>query len=254
MSFVNKIILITGASSGIGAHAAISLAQKGAHIVLVDRNNDRLRQVHERIVNDNLPTPLSIVADVTTDAERIIRETIEHFNKLDVLINNAGIFLRSNIVNIDMADFDRIMCTNFRSAVEMTKLAVPHLEKTKGNILNVSSIAGIRMRRDSFVYGISKAAVNHLTKSCALDLAPKGIRVNAINPAAVRTSLYENNEGLTSQQANVYFEKFKHLYPAGRIGEVTDTTAAIEFLISDSASFLTGVLLAVDGGCMLAGQ
>lgn len=254
MSFVNKVILISGASSGIGAHAAVSLAKKGASVVIVDRNKERLHQVSDRIKNDGSPDPFAIVADVTTDAERIITEAIEHFGKLDVLINNAGVFIRGNITTVDMADWDRVMNTNLRSVVQMTKLAVPHLEKTKGNILNVSSIAGIRMRPDSYVYGISKAAVNHLTKACALDLAPKGIRVNAINPAAVRTTLYEHNEGITPERAVQYFEKFKHTYPAGRVGEVTDTTAAIEFLIADSASFFTGVLLTVDGGAMLAGQ
>lgn len=254
MSFANKVILITGASSGIGAHAAVTLAKKGASVVLVDLNAERLKEVHEQIKSNGCHDPLTIVADVTTDAERIIRETIEHFGKLNVLINNAGVFLRGNIMNTDMADFDRVMNVNVRGAVQMIKSAVPHLEKTKGNILNVSSISGIRMRRDSYVYGISKAALNHLTKSCALDLAPNGIRVNAINPACVRTTLYENNEGITSEQADQFFEKFKKTYPAGRAGEVTDTTSAIEFLISDSASFFTGVLFTVDGGAILAGQ
>lgn len=195
-----------------------------------------------------------IVADVTTDAEHIIDETIKHFGKLNVLINNAGVFIRGNITNVDMTDFNRVMNTNLRSTVQMIELAVPHLEKTNGNILNVSSITGIRRRRDPYVYGISKAAINHLTKSCAVDLASKGIRVNAINPGCIRTTLYENNEGITSNQANEFSEKFKQTYPLGRAGETTDTTSAIEFLISDSATFITGVLFVVDGGAMLAGQ
>lgn len=140
MSFTNKVILITGASSGIGADAAIHLAKKGASIALVGRNEQRANEVSEKIKNSGAPTPLVIVADVTKDASRIIADTIAHFGKLDVLINNAGIVKRNTIENVDLADFDRVMNTNVRSVIELTKFAVPHLEKTKGNVLNVSSI------------------------------------------------------------------------------------------------------------------
>lgn len=245
MSFANKVILITGAGSGIGAHVGLHLAKKGAAVALVDRHGDLLNKLSEQIRASCAPNPLVIVADVTTDAERIIQETVTHFGKLNVLINNAGIFLRSSIDSIDLREYDRIMNTNVRSVIELSKLAVPHLEKTGGNILNVSSISGLRMRPNSLVYSISKAAVNQLTKSAALDLASKGIRVNAINPAAIRTALYETNEGITREQAEAFFESFKTSYPLGRIGEVTDTSAAIEFLIGDSASFITGMLLQV---------
>lgn len=174
MSFVNKVILITGASSGIGAHAAVHLAKKGASIALVGRNEKRLIAVSEEIKSAGSPKPLVVVADITTDVERIIEETVNHFGKLDVLINNAGILSRNSIENIDLSEYDRIMNTNVRSIIHLTKLAVPHLEKTKGNILNVSSIAGFRIRPNSLAYSISKAAVNQLTKSAALDLASKG--------------------------------------------------------------------------------
>lgn len=254
MSFLNKVILITGASSGIGAHAAIHLAKKGGSIAMVGRNQERLNAVSEQIKSDGSPDPLIIVADVSTDAERIINETIKHFSKLNVLINNAGLLSVNSIENIDMNEFDRVMNTNVRGVVHLTKLAVPHLIKTRGNILNVSSASGVGVKPNSLAYCISKGGINQLTKSAALDLASKGIRVNAIVPAAIRTPIFEKGFGMSSEQADEFIEGIKKMYPLGRIGEVIDTSSAIEFLIGDSASFLTGVLLPVDGGSLTAGK
>lgn len=164
MSFANKVILITGASSGIGAHAAEHLAKKGGSIALVGRNQERLNEVVGRIKNAGAPTPLAIVADVTKDAQRIIDETLNHFGKLNVLINNAGTVSKNSIEDIDLTEFDRIMNVNVRSVIELTKLAVPHLANTKGNILNVSSASGLRVKPNFLAYSISKSAVNQLTK------------------------------------------------------------------------------------------
>lgn len=245
MSFDGKVILITGASSGIGADAAIHLAKKGGSISLVGRNEQRLNEVSERIKSAGGPTPLVIVADVTKDAKRIVAETIAHFGKLDVLINNAGIIGNNSIESIDLAEYDRMMDINVRSVIELSQLAVPHLEKTQGNILNVSSASGLRVRPNYLSYCISKAAVNQLTKSAALDLASKKIRVNAINPVTIRTPLFENGLVITADQSDEFFDNFKNIYPLGRVGEVSDTSAAIEYLIGDTASFITGFTTSV---------
>ncbi|XP_055325874.1 uncharacterized oxidoreductase TM_0325-like isoform X2 [Sitodiplosis mosellana] len=235
MSFANKVVLVTGASSGIGAGAAEHLAKKGASVALVGRNERKLNEVCERIKSAGSPTPFVVVADITVDAVRIINETTNHFGQLDILINNAGIQSHNTIENIDLDEYDRIMRTNVRSVIELTKLAVPQLEKTKGNILNVSSSCGLRVKPNLFAYCISKAAVNQLTKSAALDLAPKGF-------------------GMSSQQIDEFYAKHSALYPLRRVGEVSDTSAAIEYLVSDHASFITGALLPVDGGALTAGQ
>ncbi|XP_055308977.1 uncharacterized oxidoreductase TM_0325-like, partial [Sitodiplosis mosellana] len=207
------------------AHAAEHLAQKGGSIALVGRNTERLNEVGDRIKNAGAPTPLLIVAEVSSEAERLITETIKHFGKLDILINNAGILSRDTIETVDLDEYERIMKTNVTSVIKLSKLAVPYLEKTKGNILNVSSSAGLRVKTNLFSYCISKYACNAITKSTALDLAPK-------------------------EQADEFVDSLKDVYPVGRAGECTDTSAAIEYLISDSASFLTGILLPVDGGEM----
>ncbi|XP_031631996.1 uncharacterized protein LOC116346199 isoform X1 [Contarinia nasturtii] len=253
MSFANKVIIITGASSGIGAHAALHLATKGASVSLIGRNEKQLNEVCEQIKSAGAPTPLVIVADVTKDAQRIIDETVNHFGKLNILINSAAVSRKYNAENVDMADYDWIMNTNVRAIVELMKFAIPHLEKTKGNILNVSSIAALRIRPNSYVYSMSKAAVNQLTKSAARDMGPKRIRINAICPGVIRTPIFEKSWGWKSEQVDQFYNDEGKLYPVGRVGDVTDTSAAIEYLVGDSAAFLTGTILTVDGGAVIAG-
>ncbi|XP_055307427.1 uncharacterized oxidoreductase TM_0325-like [Sitodiplosis mosellana] len=197
-------------SKSKSAHAAEHLAQKSGSIALVGRNTERLNEVCDRIKNAGAPTPLLIVADVSSEAERIITETIKHFGKLDILINNAGILSRDTIETVDLDEYERIIKTNY--------------------------------------------ACNAITKSTALDLAPKvifeGIRVNAFNPCVIKTGILTSGFRLSSEQADEFVDSLKNVYPVGRAGECTDTSAAIEYLISDSASFLTEILLPVDGGEM----
>lgn len=251
MDFGGKVVLITGASSGIGAGAACHMAKLGAKVALVGRNEKRLSEVIEKIKKSHSPAPLPIVADVTVDAERIVSETVKHFGQLDVLINNAGFGIRDNIIEADLAEFDRLFNTNVRSVINLTKLCVPHLEQTKGNIVNISSVAGIRPVPNHMSYCVSKAALDQLTKCSALDLAAKGIRVNSVNPAAVRTQFFETL-GLSAQQSDQLLDQFKDKYPVGRVGEVADISAAIAFLANDeTASFLTGAIFPVDGGCLV---
>lgn len=254
MAFDGKVILITGASSGIGADAARHLAKLGANVAIVGRNEIRLKEVADQIKEcESSPAPLVIVADVTKDAERIVNETIEEFGKLDVLINNAGIAIIDTVIEANLNNFDRIIDTNVRSVINLTKLCVPHLEKTKGNIVNVSSIAGLKGIRNSMSYCISKAAITQFTKCSALDLAAKSIRVNAIAPSVIRTPIFEK-DFLPCEKIERYFAHFQKKYPVGRIGEVSDTSAAISFLADNNlTSFLTGIVLPVDGGSMVAG-
>lgn len=254
MSFENKVVIVTGSSSGIGMDAAIHLAKLGADIALVGRNEGRLNDVKNQIISNGSSVPFVIVADVTTsDTDKIIAKTVEHFGKINILINNAGILIEDNIENITMEAFDKIMDTNLRSVVQLTQKAIPYLEQTKGNILNVSSTAGMKAVGNLLSYCISKAALDQFTKCISLELAAKGIRVNSINPAAIRTPIYRTALGIDDEEEQAIFESYKSHYPIGRIGEVSDTSAAIAYLTSESASFITGVLLNVDGGALIAG-
>lgn len=215
------------------------------------RNASRLNAVADEIRNANGAPPLAIVADVNDDTDRIIDETIQQFGQLDVLINNAGIVDRGSLLDIDMEAFDRIWNTNLRSVVKLTKLAVPHLERTKGNVVNISSIAGLRPVANVLAYCISKSALDQFTKCVALELAPKGIRVNSVNPGIIDTPIFRTM-GIDTETAKQYFDVAKKTFPLGRVGEVKDTSAAIAYLASDSANFITGVLFPVDGGKMLS--
>lgn len=188
MSFKGKVILITGASSGIGADAARHLAQLGAKVAIVGRNEARLNEVVNQMKKSNCTDLLPVVADVTKDAERIVNETIKKFGQLDVLVNNAGFGIMDSVTDVKLSEFDRLFDTNVRAVINLTKLCVPYLEKTKGNVVNVSSCAGLKPLPHLMSYCMSKAAIDSFTKCTAIDLAPKGIRVNSINP--VRFDLF----------------------------------------------------------------
>lgn len=253
MSFEGKVVLVIGASSGIGADAARHLAKLGAKVSIVGRNEERLNKVAEQIKSSGSPSPLPIIADATKDAERIVDETIKHFGKLDVLVNAAGVYKHDNISTMEMTDFEKTFMINVQSVITLTKLCAPYLEKTKGNIVNVSSVAGMRACSHSISCSISKAALDQFTKCAALDLASKGIRVNSINPGFIRTPLFETS-GFSAEKIEQMYVNHGNKYPVGRIGEVMDTSEAIAFLANDkSASFITGLLLPVDGGRFVAG-
>lgn len=247
MNFKNKVILITGGSSGIGANAAKHFARLKGSVAIVGRNQERLNKIAEEIKSTNEVAPLIIVADITKDAQQIIHETIKHFGKLNILINSAGISVKNNIENITLESFDTIFDTNVRSVIRLTQLAVQHLQKTKGNVVNVSSVAGLRASGNGLAYCMSKAALDQFTKCVALELAPKGIRVNSVNPGIVATPMVKSLGADEETRKRNAIEKGK-TYPIGRIGQVQDTSAAITFLASELAAFLTGVLLPVDGG------
>lgn len=250
MSFQDKVVLITGGSSGIGADAAKHFAKLGASVAIVGRNESRLNRVAVEIKTLSGRQPLAIIADVTKDDERIINETIGHFNRIDILINSVGIVEQGSLENLTFDSFDRVLDTNLRSIVKLTQLAVPHLEKTKGNIVNVSSYAGLRPLNQILAYSVSKAALDQFTKCVSLELASKGIRVNSINPGIIETPILRSTgSGLAEEDAYKRFiDEMKKSHPIGRVGTVEDTSAAIVFLANETSSFITGVLLPVDGG------
>lgn len=219
MGFIGKVILITGGGSGIGAAAALYLAKLGAKVAIDDINGNGLFAIAEHIKQSGAPTPLPIIADVTKDAERIVDETIKHFGQLDCLVNSAGLGVLDNVFNAKASDFDRIFDLNVKSVIKLTQLCIPHLEKTKGNIINVSSVAGLQPVPVYMSYCLSKAALDQFTKCAALDLATKGIRVNSINPAKIWTQIFER-AGMSPEEIKNLFAETKMKYPLGRIGEV----------------------------------
>lgn len=256
MSFKDKVILITGGNSGIGAACALHFAKEGALLALTARTAEKFEKVLEDIKESGVEEePLVIVADVTTDSEHIISETIEKYGKLDILFNNAGFALLGTIETLSMEDYDSMMMTNVRGVLDITQKAIPHLAATKGCIINNSSVAALRTYKNFLGYCMSKAALDQFTKCVAMEVADKGIRVNSINAAFIDTDFQSKIRGIErsdDEYADV-LEVAGQGYPLGRYGEVEDCVNAVAFLAKDSSSFLTGVILVVDGGVSVKG-
>lgn len=247
MNFKEKVVLITGVGSGIGAATALYFAELGASLVLVEKNAVTLMETAEKCNSVASVPTLPLKSDVTKDAQHIVDETIKHFGQLDVLINNAGKGAIVTLANTTLAQYDDVMDLNVRSVYQLTKLALPHLLKTKGNIVNLCSVAGIRTFAEYLPYCLTKSAIYQFTRCLALDLATKGVRVNAVNPAAILSNFYKGL-GVNEEQYDQYLENCKEMHPLGRIGNATEVAAAIAFLASDSARFITGANLPIDGG------
>ncbi|KAJ0184128.1 hypothetical protein K1T71_000551 [Dendrolimus kikuchii] len=249
--FSNKVVLITGASAGIGAATALEFAKLNATLVVTGRNMDNLIDVAkqcEEISPDRLEA-LVVVADMLkeADVENIVKETIEKFNRIDVLINNAGILASGTIETTSLEKYDSVMNTNIRNVFYLTMLATPHLISSKGNVVNVSSVAGIRSFSNLLAYCISKAALDQFTKCVALELGLKGVRVNSVNPGTITTGIFLKG-AMTEEEFKAYMKNSNEISPIGRPGRPEEVASAIVFLASDAASNITGATLPVDGG------
>ncbi len=185
-------MIVTGASSGIGRAAALLFAENGAKVVAVGRNEKELSALHDEADEKN-GTLKIYLADLreTSQVERLFDFVIDNFNQIDILINAAGVIANGSIETTTLEDWDEMFDINLRSVFNIMQKSVPHLEKTKGNIVNISSVAGTRAFPNVLAYCVSKAAVDQLTRCSALELAPKGIRVNAVNPGVVVTNLHK---------------------------------------------------------------
>ncbi|CAG2111330.1 unnamed protein product [Medioppia subpectinata] len=254
--FTGKVVLITGSSAGIGATTAIEFSRSGAQVVITGRKAVNVTQVANEChkVSPKGLKALEVVADVTKedDCRRLVDTTIKSFGKLDILVNNAGYGAITSIYNKDILDtYDSVMATNLRSVVYLTHLCAPHLEKTRGNIVNISSVAGLKPYEQMAIYCMSKVALDMFAKCLALELGPKGIRVNTVNPAAVRTN-FGTAMGLSQQQYDDLLVDRAQSYPLGRVGDSIDIANAVLFLASDESSFVTGANLLSDGGSLNA--
>ncbi|XP_014478341.1 PREDICTED: 3-oxoacyl-[acyl-carrier-protein] reductase FabG [Dinoponera quadriceps] len=246
MSFVEKVVLITGASSGIGAATAIYFAKLGASLSITGRNKDNLSKVAEQCEQSKI---FVVTGELTNenDVKNIIDQTIKHYGKLDVLVNNAGTLETGDIKSTSLEQYDRVFNLNLRSVYQLTMLATPHLIATKGNIVNVSSVAGLRSFKNILAYSMSKSAVDQLTRCVALELADKQVRVNAVNPGVIVTNIHRR-AGMSESHLKEFFEHSKETHALGRTGDPMEVAKTIAFLASDDASYITGATLPVDGG------
>lgn len=250
--FAGKVVLITGASSGIGAASAVHFASLGASLALHGRNLANLQKIAEKCVCSppgQIPKPLLVTGELTNDDEvkKILENTLSHFGKLDVLVNNAGIIETGSIETTNLDQYDRVFNANVRSVYHLTNLAVPHLIKTKGNIVNVSSVNGIRSFAGVLAYCMSKSAIDQFTRCTALELALKQVRVNGVNPGVTVTNLHKTG-GMDEETYVKFLERCKETHALGRPGQASEVANTIAFLASDDASNITGASVPVDGG------
>lgn len=242
----DKVIVVTGATSGIGEATAKKLLAEGARVVATGRAEGPL----QALVAEHGATRVSTIAcDITdkTSPARIVEQAKRAFGRIDGLVNAAGILTSGDIATTTDERWEEILEINVNALFRMTRAAVPELIATKGAIVNVSSVTGLRAFPNLVGYCVSKAAVDQLTRCAALDLAPQGVRVNAVNPGVIITPL-QRRGGMSEEAYAQFLERGKQTHPLGRVGEVNEVADVIAFLLSQRASFITGVTMSVDGG------
>ena len=242
MEFDGKVAIVTGATSGIGMATALRFAEQGGRVAAVGRKKDVLAKV----ARQNIKT---YAVDVTSEQETaaFVKQALDDFGGIDVLVNAAGIIANGTVENTTLPDYDLMMNINVRCVFQLMQLTLPSIIERKGNVVNVSSVTGLRAFPNVFAYCISKAAVDQLTRCAALELAPKGVRVNAINPGVVRTNLHLNS-GMNEENYAAFVERSKTTHPLGRIGQPEEIADLILFLASSRAGWITGVTYSIDGG------
>ncbi|CAK0787726.1 hypothetical protein CVIRNUC_010948 [Coccomyxa viridis] len=248
-------VIVTGASSGIGLGIALKYLSEGHDVLLVGRSLERLKGA--------IPTgfegtgrSLFLAKDVSTyeGCKELIKEGVELLGgRLDAVINNAGAGkFNLKLADITPEDWAWHMAANVNSVMYLTQRAIPYLEASKGSIVNISSIAAKRAVPGAPAYSVSKAAVDSLTQNSALELAPRGIRVNAINPATVVTNFF-TSAGMSQAQAEAYMDKSAKTHPIGRVGLPADIAELCYFLTdSGKAGWITGQTIVADGGRILS--
>ena len=250
MRFDGKVAIVTGGASGIGQATARLLAGEGARVVVADV--DPAGEAIAEALRERGHEALFVRTDVSKagDAESLVQETLRRFERLDVLLNSAGVLVIGDVVSLAEADWDRCIDVNLKGTFLVSKHAVPAMAQSGGGaIVNLASVAGKAGGRNYTAYCASKAGVILLTQCMALDLAERHIRVNAICPGPTATPMVL---GLASDPQREH-ERWAKELPAGRFGQPEDTAKVVAYLASDDASFVTGAAWVVDGGRLLTG-
>ncbi|MGI5478756.1 SDR family NAD(P)-dependent oxidoreductase [Streptomyces lavendofoliae] len=244
----SRVVAVTGAGTGIGRATARAFAAEGAHVVAIGRRVEPLKETAAE--NDKI-TPLT--ADITAGGEpsRILQTVLETHGRLDVLVNNAGIVRSGALGTLTPEMIEVQLATNLVAPTLLAQAAMPLLEASGGVIVNVSTSVGQRAWPGSSVYAATKTALELLTRSWAVELAPRGIRVVAVAPGAIDTPIGEH-QGLTPERMAAVREWQLAHTPLARIGRPEEVAWAITQLAAPEASFVTGVVLPIDGGAVVA--
>uniref|UniRef100_A0A1I7UBE7 3-oxoacyl-[acyl-carrier-protein] reductase n=1 Tax=Caenorhabditis tropicalis TaxID=1561998 RepID=A0A1I7UBE7_9PELO len=261
--FTGKTVIITGSSNGIGRSAALLFALDGANVTITGRNSERLEETKQLLLKSGVSEKQvnSVVADVTSSdgQDQLVKTTLDKFGRIDVLVNNAGAAITDNSgatgtdQSLDL--YHKTLHLNLQAVVEMTKKVKPHLMKTKGEIVNISSIGGGPHAQPDFIYyAMAKAALDQYTRSAAIDLIQHGIRVNSVSPGIVSTG-FVGAMGLDNQASQNFYDSLsvrKHCIPAGMAGNPEDIANIILFLADRKlSSYIIGQSIVADGGSTL---
>jgi len=256
--FNGKTAIITGSSSGIGKATALRFCELGCNVVVTGRNvealNETVKECREKSANSK--NIISVIGEISDESVRqsLIDEALKHFGQIDFLINNAGLSARTMAVDHSgtMEKFQRVFDVNVKSAVDLSQKCIPHLIKTKGNIVNVSSVLATKPLFPFTYYCMSKAALDMYTKCLAQEVGPHGVRVNSINPGSVKTNISRTSGNvITDEELDARYERSKEHSPLGIYAEPIDIAHAIVFLASEQSKFITGECLYSDGGVQL---
>jgi NAD(P)-dependent dehydrogenase (short-subunit alcohol dehydrogenase family) len=248
MSFADKTIIVTGATSGIGRATAEAFGRSKAAIVLVGRNEAVLNEVAAE-VRGHGARAVACPADVTAAgaAERIVGAAVEMSGTVDVLVNAAGVIASGKLEATTDEVWNTMMAVNVTAPFRLMRAAAPHLAARKGAVVNVSSVNGLRSFPGVLAYCVSKAAVDQLTRCAAIEMAPIGVRVNAVNPGVTVTNLHRRS-GMDETTYAAFLERSKETHPLGRPGNPAEIAELILFLASDRAGWMTGETIPIDGG------
>ena len=243
MKLTDKVALVTGGSRGIGFAIAKILSDNGASVVITSKNSEKIKQAEAKISNS-----FGITCDIKkkNEVQNVLAQTIKKFGKLDILVNNAGIFPKIKLLHeIEEEEWNEVLDVNLTGQFRFTKEAIPHLQKTSGCIINISSDAGLKAYQgfNADAYSASKAALIVLTKCWALEYAKNKIRVNCICPGVVDTDM---TKPFLKNQKDIEFMNNEH--PLGRIGQPEEIGKSVLYFASDDALWITGAILTVDGG------
>ena len=243
-----QIAVITGASSGIGRASAHRFGRDGAAVLAVGRKASALAEVaHE--VEQAGGRCVAFEADVTAAhaPDAIVARAVEAFGGLTTLINAAGIIANGTVDNTPDPAWDEMLDINLRAPFRLMRAATPHLVASRGSIVNVSSVTGLRAFPGVLAYCVSKAGLDQLTRCAALELAAQGVRVNAVNPGVTVTNLHRRS-GVNEENYAAFLERSKQTHPLGRAGTPEEIADLIAFLASDQAGWITGETISIDGG------
>ncbi len=245
--FQDRVVLVTGATSGIGRACARALLAEGAKVAAGGRRRERLAELEAeaRTAGGEL---LALAGDVREEGTgpAWVKAAVERFGGLDGLVNAAGVIGNGGVLETGAEEWDRLMDTNLRALHFMTRAAGPELIRRKGAIVNLSSVAGPRPYAGLLAYCVSKSAVSTYTRCAALDFAPHGVRVNALEPGVVVTELHTVAKAVADYPA--FLERSKGTHPLGRVGKPEELAALALFLLSDEAGWITGACVPIDGG------